>query len=293
MRSLESAGRTAAGAFVEADVPLPFRLALISGVRGEGIRVRNAGGFFGDRSHNLGAIAASGAVTWTPTPAWRVVAQIARGFRDPTVSDRFSRGPVGRGFFEGNPDLEPETSRQFDITSRYSRGRLVVDAAAYRYMLSNLVERYTAAADLFRLRNRSRARYAGVELTTRADVGGGLEIDLTAQTSRGRDVSDESPLNDVEPSSLAVMGRYAWRERVHSYVRVAGVAAHDEPGPGEVRTPGYTLVDAGASVTLSSRLQLRATLRNALNQRYFSSAGPRWVLAPGRQVAVTVVATSR
>ena len=43
-----------------------------------------------------------------------MTAQVARGFRDPILSDRFYRGPVGRGFIEGNPDLKPETSLQFD-----------------------------------------------------------------------------------------------------------------------------------------------------------------------------------
>ena len=38
------------------------------------------------------------------------------------LSDRFYRGPVGRGFIEGNPDLKPETSLQFDLTARYVAG---------------------------------------------------------------------------------------------------------------------------------------------------------------------------
>ena len=33
--------------------------------------------------------------------------QVARGFRDPLLSDRYFRGPSGRGFITGNPDLDP------------------------------------------------------------------------------------------------------------------------------------------------------------------------------------------
>ena len=46
--------------------------------------------------------------------------QVARGFRDPVLSDRYFRGPSGRGFITGNPDLDPETSVQFDVGVRYT-----------------------------------------------------------------------------------------------------------------------------------------------------------------------------
>jgi hypothetical protein len=38
-----------------------------------------------------------------------------------------------------------------------------------------------------------------------------------------------------------------------------------------------------------AHLQVVGTLRNLLNDSYYSSAGPRWVYAPGRHGAVTVV----
>ena len=41
-------------------------------------------------------------------PACQLTAQVARGFRDPVLSDRYFRGPSGRGFITGNPDLDPE-----------------------------------------------------------------------------------------------------------------------------------------------------------------------------------------
>ena len=287
--SLESATRTAFGVFAEASRAIRSWLTLSGGVRGETIHGQNRGGFFGNRTIDHQAVAASGAVTVAPVGGLAVTLQAARGFRDPTLTERFSRGPVGRGFLVGNPDLRPETSRQFDLAVRYSAGRVDVHSAAYRYSIDNLVERYTAGVDLFGIRNRGQARLTGVEIGARVDAGAGLSIDLVGQVSRGRDVAGETPLNDIAPRSLALIARHAWRARLVSYLRIAGVDDHERPGPAEVRAPGYTLVDAALSWRVTSALEVRATIRNALNRPYFSSPGPRWVLAPGRQGLVTIV----
>ena len=65
------------------------------------------------------------------------------------LSDRFYRGPVGRGFMQGNPDLKPETSLQFDVSARYVAGPIQFAAAGYRYRITDLVERYAATTTLF------------------------------------------------------------------------------------------------------------------------------------------------
>src|SRR6185503_12790333 len=93
--------------------------------------------------------------------------------------------------------------------------------------------------------------------------------------------------------SVGLNARYVWRQRVSSYLRVASVARHDRAGPSEVPTPGYTLVDIAAGWRVASALEVRATFRNLLDASFYSSSGPRWVWAPGRQAAVTVVVSAK
>ena len=111
--TIESANRTALGVFGEGDFQIRPWLRATGGVRADGTHSANSGGFFGDRKTRRAALSGVAAVTVIPTRSLFVTAQVARGFREPTLTDRFSRGPVGRGFLEGNPDLEPETSRQY------------------------------------------------------------------------------------------------------------------------------------------------------------------------------------
>src|SRR5205085_6714753 len=113
----------------------------------------NVDGYFGDRRVTNSAAAGLAAATMTLTPRTTVTAQIARGFRDPTLTERFYRGPVGRGFIEGNPELEPETSRQVDLTVRSDFGRVRLSGAYYDYRIANLVERYLFGTTTFFFRN--------------------------------------------------------------------------------------------------------------------------------------------
>ena len=118
--SIDDARRTDVGAFLQADALVLPVLRLSAGIRGDNVTTRNSGGYFGDRSTSNGAFSGFAAGTVGPFSGLSVTAQVSRGFRDPTLSDRYFRGPSGRGFITGNPDLEPETSLQFDLSARYT-----------------------------------------------------------------------------------------------------------------------------------------------------------------------------
>jgi outer membrane receptor protein involved in Fe transport len=257
-------------------------------VRLDYVRNVNNGGFFGDRTVSNGAAAGFGALTAGPFEHVTLTAQLSRGFRDPTLSDRFFRGPSGRGFITGNPDLEPETSVQVDLGARYVTDRLQVAAYYYRYRITNLVERFETDPDLFFFRNRGRARIIGVELEAQAAMGRGFSIEFGAQHSRGRAVDDGTALDDISPNSASVVLRKTFGARVSTFARVAWYDADDRPGPGEIPAPGHTNVDAGATWELNRRVEVRGAVRNLLNEQYFASPDPRFVPAPGVNGFVTL-----
>jgi iron complex outermembrane receptor protein len=67
--------------------------------------------------------------------------QYVRGFREPTLSDRYFRGVSGRGFVVGNPDLRPERSDQFDLALRAAfseRARIAL--YGYLYRIHDVIE---------------------------------------------------------------------------------------------------------------------------------------------------------
>lgn len=289
--SIDSANRTAVGLFAETDAQVTRRLRVSGGVRVDAVRNANAGGFFGDRSVSNAALAGLVAVTVAATNDLTLTGQVARGFRDPILSDRFYRGPVGRGFIEGNPDLQPETSLQLDLAARYAAGRVRLAAAGYHYRITDLIERYASTPTQFLFRNRGRAELQGMEFDAQAALPRGFAVEASAETSRGRDAGDGTPLDDVAPAAFSVTIRHALGSRVASYLRARTVASHDAAGPSEVPTRSSTLADAGVSWHMTRQFELRGILRNLLNEAYQSSAGPRWVWSPGRHGSVTIVVT--
>lgn len=284
--SIENARRIDAGVYATAETPLARAVTVAGGLRGDRVTTANTGGFFGDRSTAHAAAAGFASVAVGPFNGLGLTAQVSRGFRDPMLSDRYYRGPTGRGFVTGNPDLAPETSLQYDVAARYTMARGRLAAYAYQYRISDLVERYETTPDTFLFRNRGRARIRGIEVEAQADLGRGLMLAIAGQVSRGTALDDGSNLDDVAADMLSVTVRQALK-RGFVQIRTAGYADDDRPGPTEQRVPGYALIDASGAWTITKQLELRVVARNLLDTAYLSSPDPRAVLAPGVNALVT------
>ncbi|HEX6164986.1 MAG TPA: TonB-dependent receptor [Vicinamibacterales bacterium] len=284
--SVDSASRTDTGLFASIDAAVTPLLSVGAGVRGDYVTTTNSGGYFGDRSTSNGAGSGYGSVTLGSNAGFSLTAQIARGFRDPVLSDRYYRGPTGRGFITGNPDLDPETSTQLDLAARYTAPRVRVGVFFYHYRINDLIERYSTETDFFFFRNRGRARVRGFEVEGQVSLPAQFSIDLSGQVSEGRALDDDTYLDDMSPVILGATMRKQFGERAFAHVRVARYAADDHFGPTERAVPGYTMVDAGAGYRITRQLELRLVARNLLNEEWFASQDVRAILAPGRSAAL-------
>ncbi len=286
--SIDNARRTDVGAFVDADVLVGSALRLSGGLRGDSVTTENSGGFFGDRSTSNGAFSGFAAATAGPFSGFSVTAQISRGFRDPTLSDRYFRGPSGRGFITGNPDLEPETSLQFDLAARYAIARSQIGVSYYDYRIDDLIERYSTQTDFFFFRNRGRGKIRGFEIESHTDLGNGFSMEIGANIGRGELEDDGANLDDISPDTFLALLRKEFGQRAFAQMRVALLAGDDRPGPSEIAAPGASIIDLGGGYRLTSNLEIRGNARNLLDDAYYASPDPRWVWAPGRSASVTL-----
>ena len=287
--SVDAAHRTDAGFFGSVQVPLTPHVLLGAGIRGDRVTTKNRGGHFGDRSTAQGAGSGFASVTLEPFRGWSFIAQAARGFRDPTLSDRYFRGPSGRGFITGNPDLEAEESVQFDGAARFTHGRYRAALYLFHYRIDDLVERYQTETDFFFFRNRGRSHIRGVEIEAQIDAGAGTTVELAAQLTRGEADAENSWLDGVPPQSLSLQLRRQFGARGFVQARGAAYARDTRPGPTERVTPGYAVVDLGGGWSFRQGLDLRFLARNVLDQPYLVSADTRTVLAPGASCSATLM----
>ncbi len=288
--SIDTATRRDTGAYAVIETALAPKVTAGAGVRGDYVTSKNRGGYFGDHATSHGAMSGSASMTVGPWEGMTLTGQVGSGFRDPTVSDRYYRGPTGRGFITGNPDLDPERSVQFDVGLRYTSARVRAGLFGFQYRINDLIERYQTATDYFFFRNRGRARIRGIELEVQAVLGAQLTLESTAAVTGGRALDDGTALDDVPPATFTLAVRRPVTAKGFAQVRAAFFGVDDRPGPTEIRMPGYTLVDVTGGFALAKRVDVNVMLRNLLNQTFPVSPDARAVPAPGINAVLTVTA---
>ena len=285
--SIDQARRNDTGAYASIEAALNPKATVAAGIRGDYMTSHNSGGYFGDHETSNGALSGSGSLTVGPWAGVSFVAQAGSGFRDATVSDRYYRGPTGRGFITGNPDLKPERSVQLDLGMRYTASRIRLGFFGFQYNIKDLIERYQTAPDYFFFRNRGEARIRGLELEVQAQLGWLVSLESTATVTRGIALDDDAALDDMPPATLTLGLRRPVTSRGFVMLRGSFYDVDDRPGPTEVRMPGYTVVDAIAGATLAKWIDLSFNVRNMLDRTYPASTDPRAVPAPGVSAVLT------
>lgn len=284
-RSIEDGRQLSSGLFGTWTRPLSDRLSLGLGLRGDQVESRNRGGFYGDQSQSESALSGNVALSAALGQGWNATLQAARGFRVPTLSDRYFRGPSGRGFVVGNPDLDPETSEQVDLALRWGRRQTAVAFYGYHYVISDLVERFPNGAD-FNFRNRGEATIQGLELESQTRLGEHWSGDLGVSYSEG-ETDGGANLDEIAPLNGWVTARWS-HPRGYAFARLTVVGEKDDPGPIETTRDAYELIDLGGGYHLNERLELRLIVRNAADETYFVSADAVADRAHGRSFTLAL-----
>ena len=286
--AIADASRHDLGAWVTLERRPLARLMLSAGLRFDHVTTRNVGGHFGDLRTHHDALSGALALVGGPVGGVSVTGQVSRGFRDPTLSERYFRGVTGRGFITGNPNLEPERSLQYDVAIRRP-GRVRAALYLYRYEIRDLVERDRDGSDFF-FRNRGRALLRGVELELQADLGGGFTANLGLQAAEGRALDDDTPLADVPAEGLTLTVHRGFGERGVVWARALLRAERPDPGPVERVVPGFALLDLGGVWRITKGLETRLVFGNVLDREYLGSPDELAVAAPGRHILLTLSA---
>ncbi len=223
-------------------------------------------------------------VTWNAEYGVSVAAQtrltLAAGtaFHAPDSTDRFG--------FGGNPDLDPESSRQFEVGLRQGFGSgHSVFASAFRNDIDDLINYVITDFATFDGRNENveSARIDGVELGYRFESTRWLlRAEASLQDPRDRDTDERLLRRARENYILAAQWRDG-RVSLGADVLHAG-NRYDFDFPANTRLAAYTLVNLTAGFAVSDAWSISARLDNAFDEAYelvrdFNTGGRSFLLA--------------
>jgi iron complex outermembrane receptor protein len=225
-------------------------------------------------------------LSWPVSDDVSLRASVGRGFRAPTVAERYANTQYGPFRVRPNPSVMAESSVSSEIGASWRNTAVVpfeLDVAIFDNELFSLIEPTfdLESADIpIVFKNITRARILGLEATLRF----AFSKDLMAETG----------LTLMDPTDLLLGSILKYRNRVLWYSRamwspVLGVSLQAEYRyqdrveaiddrlslfitDADVRVPLH-LVDVRAFADVSDRLRCGLILRNALNYAYTESIG--------------------
>jgi iron complex outermembrane receptor protein len=237
-----------------------------------------------------------------------LVLNLGRGYRAPTAYDLFSNG-VHEGtvrFERGDPTLENETSVNGDLALRVQTSAVSAEVGAFANYIDNFIFPDPSGEvdpesgfQIFDI-TQGDARLTGLEAAVEYHATHWLHLRSTADYTRGRNRSTDTPLPFIPPFRVTYSVRFEGGDQgrfQHPYFSIGAEsnARQTDLDPEDFAPDAYTLVNLGAGVVVpmgERTVALDLQLRNALDEEYasFLSRYKTYALDPGRNFVVRVTA---
>lgn len=111
-------------------------------------------------------------VIWKGLEDTSLRATWSQGFRVPILQEKYLINSMGGGTVYGNPDLDPETSNNFELGARYSGEKLKFDLSVFYNDAKDYIsqEALDARAGIYQYVNADKAKTRGLELSASIDL---------------------------------------------------------------------------------------------------------------------------
>lgn len=260
-------------------------------------------------------------VLFRATPQFSIYGNYASGFKAPNAFqvNNFFENVISGYRTIPNPNLKPEKSQNIEFGVRGKTGVLSFDVAAFTGDYKDLIENDRQVGGVFGVRtnpaiiqsvNVGRARISGFEIKGELDFtenGNGFSVPFAYGQTRGRDRTNNRPLNSIDPQKFSAGLKYqapAWSVRldaVHHGAKKWSEVDRSEVTTGlQFRTPQATTLDVSAQWRIKKDLRLNASVTNLTNKRYWMWSDVRGLTTtsalrdaysqPGRSFNVSLVA---
>lgn len=262
------------GVFLQDEVALSGRLSAILGLR------------FDDHSSFGSVYSPRVSAAYRLNDDLRIRGSYAEGFRAPSVFELYTGSEyTKRRILLPNPDLDPETSRTWEVGADFEHDGLALSVTAFRNDIDDMIsEVFTGSYDgtipINEARNISEAMTRGIELSGRVALGHGFSIHDELTVLDGENKTTGTALPYVPKFSNVV--KLAYRDPVQGFggnVRVVTAGSQYTDTEASVKADAYTLVNLSLSKSLTSHAELRVGVDNVFDERVEDGYGN--VYGPG------------
>lgn len=215
-------------------------------------------------------------------PRWdmRVRANVASGFKAPTIFQRYGSSASSFGVFQGNPDLEPETSRGWELGVEWgSRDSIGGSVSYFRNEIQDLI---VFTPDFLSNENRGEVRTWGVEVSAYANVSASFSLAADYSYVRTRDRDTGEALLRRPQHKATLQGRWMPQTRFTLSPEIVYVGQRLDTDPisfTQVRAEDYWLVRLAGSWQFAEDWRFDGRVENALDRDFEEPLG---FAQPGR-----------
>ena len=220
--------------------------------------------------------------------------QVGTAFHAPTFNDLYwPLDPVN--FFQGNPNLKPEKSLNREIGLNYEGESSSLGLTFYKNQVTNLIAYYSDPLTYMgTMNNIGTADLKGATLHYKKTIGNwGVKTSYDVLSARDRG-TDHMLARRAPHFGFVEVDRKAGP--IRTAVRVDAVSKRFNNSTNTQELSGYALLSLRASYMVRARLQVEASLSNALNRDYVTQVGTvspyNEYTMPGRSLYLGVRYTS-
>lgn len=275
--------RIGVGAFVQDEMALGDRWVVTPGLRADWIEASTDGAtghmISSSESSSSSAISGNLGLLYKATNEVNLYANAGRAFRAPTLLELYFYGPHDVANDIGDPDLDSETSWNFDLGVKTRFDRLQTMTAIFYNSIDDYIAKELQTSGDYEYKNYADVTIYGAEAGIDYDWGAGFSSYLTGSYVLGEKSDSNEDLPSIPPFKARYGIRYDLEVRnTGLWAELSGTTAlaqHDAAAS-ETETDGYTVGDLRMGVDLDDSWSFVFAVENMADVVYEDHLSPAW-----------------
>jgi vitamin B12 transporter len=200
------------------------------------------------------------------TPLWQISASAGTAFKAPTFNELYWPAGVTAGF-SGNPDLDPETSRNREIALRYMGASLRSGIVVFKNEIENLIVNGDPVKNISEAEIRGVTLEGNWKMTSAWELGG----NFTVQSPK---TVDSPTTAEIDKLLVRRSNRHAtmylnWQSGPWQVqAEATGSSFRFNNSTNTKRIDGYTIFNLSSSYALNSNWKIEARANNIFDKEY-------------------------